>query len=113
MRRVVFVIPSGPVMCCSISSASDWPGAPPPGARERVGVDAVLVDGSGIADERRLERLVAAGQDVRHAGDLLVAVDVLVPEPVRQPGRVAHELADRRLAVRGPQARRVAVEALE
>ena len=80
---------------------------------EPVRVDAVLVAGAGVRDERRLEARLLAGQDVGRSGQRLVADDVVVPEPIRHTGGVGDQVLDRRLRGRRAQPRRVAVEPVE
>ncbi len=80
---------------------------------EPVGVDPVVPHRARVEEQRRVQRRAQARERVGHAGDLVIALEVLAAEPVAVAGGVVHELADGRLGRGRAQPRRVAVEALE
>ena len=84
------------------------------GAPDPVDIDAVLPALTRIAHERRLERGILALGDARYAGMLVVADHVLVPEVVREAGRVRQQMTQRDRSARWTQTRRArGVESLQ
>ena len=80
---------------------------------EPVGVDAVLPPGAGIGLQRSVERGPQTAEHVRGAGDLVILRQLRAHEEVPMARRVGEEVADRRLRLRRPQARLVAVPPVE
>ena len=80
---------------------------------EPVDARSVLPPRAGVGDQRRLEHLAAARRWIGKAGQLVVAQQVGIAEPVRKARGVSQQVADRRLAGGRPQSRLIAVEPLE
>ena len=84
------------------------------GFADPVEIDAVLPALARVAHERRLERGILALGDARHAGMLVVADHVLVPEVVREAGRVRQQMTQRDRSAGWTQTRRArGVESLQ
>ena len=75
------------------------------GLSDPIEVDAVLPALTRIEDERRLEGKVLTFDDAWHRRVLLVAAHVLIPDVVREPGRVRQQVAQRDRATRWAEPR--------
>ena len=75
-----------------------------------VDVDPVLEPGARVGHHRHLEHVDRAGHHVGRGGDLLVVVDVGVPDPIAETRRVRDELLHGGLHAGRAELRGVAVE---